>query len=62
MARKYSHLTYEQRCQIYALKERGDSVTAIAQALGVHYSTIFRELNRNKGERGYRYKQAQEKA
>lgn len=62
MARSYKHLTYEQRCQIYALKGRGDSVTEIARALGVSHSTISRELKRNSGRRGYRYKQAQEKA
>jgi IS30 family transposase len=58
----YSHLTYEQRCQIYALKQRGDSSAAIAKELGVDRSTIGRELERNSGQKGYRYKQAQEKS
>ena len=62
MANHHHHLTYEQRCQIYALKERGDAQSAIARQLKVHRSTICRELKRNKGERGYRVKQAQEKA
>ena len=62
MTRSYKQLTYEQRCQIYALNKRGDSQRSIARALGVHQSTISRELERNSGERGYRFKQAQEKA
>ena len=62
MTSKYHHLTYEQRCQIYALKKRGDTQSAIARELKVHRSTISRELKRNKGEKGYRIKQAQEKA
>ena len=55
----YRHLSYEQRCQIYALKKSGESQSSISQQLGVHKSTISRELKRNKGKRGYRYKQAQ---
>jgi IS30 family transposase len=30
--------------------------------LGVHRSTLYRELNRNTGQKGYRYQQAQERA
>jgi IS30 family transposase len=55
----YHHLTYEDRCQIYALKKIGTSNSAVAKQLGVNPSTIGRELNRNKGKRGYRYRQAQ---
>lgn len=62
MIRQYQQLTYEQRCQIYALKKTGLSQRAIAEAIGVNQSTISRELSRNSGGRGYRYKQAQEKA
>jgi IS30 family transposase len=57
----YSRLTYEQRCQIYALKKRGNSHRAIARDLGVAPSTIDREVKRNRGEKGYRYKQAHER-
>ena len=56
------HLTYEERCQIYALKKSGLSAGAIAVQLKRHRSTIYRELKRNRGGRGYRYKQAQGKA
>lgn len=62
MPKSYSHLTYEQRCQIYTLKKRGDSPATIAIELEVHRSTIIRELERNSGQRGYRYKQAQEES
>lgn len=62
MPKGYHHLTYDQRCQIYTLKERGDTFSAIAKAVGVHRSSISRELKRNTGQRGYRYKQAHGKA
>ena len=57
--RNYHHLTYSDRCQIYALKQRGLSQSCIADALGVHRSTISRELRRNSGFRGYLFNQAQ---
>lgn len=60
--RTYQQLTSEQRYQIYALKKIGHSRTEIAKELEVHKSTIGRELRRNRGERGYRPKQANEKA
>lgn len=62
MTKQYQQLTYEQRCQIYALKKRGDSQREMAELLGVNQSTISRELARNCGKRGYRHKQAQAKA
>ena len=58
----YHHLTYDQRCQIYTLKNRGDSCASISRALHVDPSTICRELRRNRGLKGYRYEQAHEKA
>ena len=57
--RTYAQLTQEQRYQIYALKKTGHSQTEIAAVLGVHKSTVSRELNRNRGGRGYRPQQAQ---
>ena len=62
MSKDYQHLTSYQRCQIYTLKKRGDSPSTIANELGIHRSTIYRELSRNIGLRGYRFKQANEKA
>ena len=62
MLKGYRHLTYDKRCQIYALLKSGHPKTEIAELLGVHRSTIARELKRNRGRRGYRCLQAQEKA
>jgi IS30 family transposase len=55
----YKQLTYEQRCQIYALSKTGMSQNKIAKQLNVSQSTISREFFRNTGKRGYRFKQAQ---
>jgi IS30 family transposase len=40
----------------------GHNHTEIAECLGVHKSTISRELHRNRGKRGYRPRQAHQKA
>ena len=58
----YSQLTSEQRYQIYALLKKAHTLTDIAQVIGVHKSTISRELKRNTGGRGYRPIQAHNKA
>src|SRR3990170_2859184 len=55
----YTQLTQEQRYQVYALLKMGHNQTAIATVVGVHKSTISRELRRNRGRRGYWPKQAQ---
>ena len=62
MPEGYLHLTCEQRCQIYALLQSGHSQAHIARKIGVDRSTISRELVRNAGVRGYRFKQAHQKA
>lgn len=60
MANKgYSHLTYETRCQIHTLKKSGMASSSIAMEVGVNKSTITREIQRNSGDGGYRFKQAQ---
>jgi IS30 family transposase len=59
---KYRRITYEDRCQIYALSKRGASQEGIAGVLGVSQSTVSREMCRNRGRRGYRFKQAEAKA
>ncbi len=56
--KKGSHLTYEERCQIYALLKSGKSIRGIGKLLGRSHSTIIREVKRNSGGRGYRYLQA----
>lgn len=44
---KYRQLTYEQRYQIEALKKEGLSDQVIAENLGVHRTTVWREVKRN---------------
>jgi IS30 family transposase len=56
--RTYKQLTQEQRYQIYALLKAGHYQTEIAHFIGVHKSTVSRELRRNCGQKGYRPKQA----
>lgn len=58
----YTQLTEGQRYQIYSLKDIGLTQTKIAAKINVHPSTISRELRRNRGQRGYRPKQANEMA
>ncbi len=60
--RTYKQLTQSERYQIYALKRNGHSQQEIADTIGVHKSTISRELHRNRGQRGYRPQQAHCKA
>jgi IS30 family transposase len=55
----YTHLTREERYQIYALKKAGHKPSELADVLERNRSTISRELARNCGGRGYRPKQAQ---
>lgn len=62
MPNGYHHLTHDQRCQIYTLKKSGKTQEEIAQELKVSQSAISRELARNRGKKGYRYKQAHKKA
>jgi len=62
MMSNYQQLTYEQRCQISALNKIGSSQREMANCIGVSQSTVSRELTRNTGKRGYRHKQAQDRA
>ncbi len=59
---EYHHLTSSERSQIYALLSIGCTQKQIASQLNKSRSTISREISRNSGDRGYRPKQAQEKA
>jgi IS30 family transposase len=56
------HLSYEERCQIHAHLQNGLSQRQIAVLLIRDQSVISREISRNSSKRGYRFKQAQEKA
>ncbi|PLB85218.1 hypothetical protein C0T31_12090 [Dysgonamonadaceae bacterium] len=52
LMKKYKQLTSEQRYAIYlGLKEEA-SKKDIASQIGVHVSTLYRELERNKNKRG----------
>jgi IS30 family transposase len=62
MPEGYHHVTRDIRSQIYALKATGSSLRNIAKVVNRHASTISREIKRNTGGRGYRYKQADAKA
>jgi IS30 family transposase len=53
------HFTFEERRFLYRLRKKGKSNTEIAELMGRDRSTIYRELSRNTGQRGYRPKQAQ---
>lgn len=55
----YCRVTWEDRIKIKVLLQQGKSKSEIAGMLGKHKSTIGREIKRNTGGRGYRYKQAQ---
>jgi transposase, IS30 family len=57
------HLTQDQRCQIYTLMQSGSlPQEEIAKIVGASQATVSREITRNSGQRGYRYKQAHEKS
>jgi transposase, IS30 family len=60
--KKKSHLTAEERCIISALHRNEIGNNEIARQLNRDKGTISREINRNRGLRGYRTKQAQTKA
>jgi len=62
MPKGYQHVTRDIRSQIYALKATGSSLRTIAKIVGRDVSTLSREISRNTGARGYRYKQADKKA
>ena len=49
----YHHLQYEDRVKIKILIEKAVSQSEIAKLLSFDRSTISREIERNKGERGY---------
>ncbi len=44
----YMQLTYDERVTLSALKLQGLSIRTIADILGRHFSTLYRELERNR--------------
>ena len=43
---KFSHLTYTNRIKIEKMNNEGYGIQAIADAIHVHYTTVYRELKR----------------
>ena len=60
MSKRYTQLTEAERYHIYTMKKQGYTDTVIAQGMGRDRTTIWRELQRNTGQRGYRHQQAQQ--
>ena len=58
----YAHLAREERYYICQAVKSGTSLRAIAKAIGRSVSTVSRELARNTGARGYRYRQAHKRS
>ena len=54
----YTHLSSEERYYIEIELKNGTSQSDIAKKLGRSQPTVSREVNRNKGQRGYRHQQA----
>lgn len=50
----FSHLTYEDRCNIESELNNGTSINQIAQLLNKHHSTILREIKNNKSFREHK--------
>jgi len=55
-------MTLEERRLLYNMRQAGDKASVICKRLGRPPCTISREVQRNSGKRGYRYKQAHAKA
>ncbi|MFT5084022.1 MAG: IS30 family transposase [Lentisphaeria bacterium] len=62
MTAKYTQLTAEERYHIYTMRKQSISLREIAKGMGRVHTSLSREIRRNKGENGYRYKQARRKA
>ena len=49
----YTQLSMKERCHLQCLYDMGQSIKEIAERLGRHRSTLYRELNRNSDAEGY---------
>lgn len=54
MPKGFKHLSVESRIELYERLAKGESIIEIANKLGYHKSTIYRELERNSSKYGYR--------
>lgn len=62
MKKHYTQLTEEERYHIYTMIKQDISLRQIAAGMGRSHTSLSREIRRNKGGNGYRYKQAHRKA
>lgn len=62
MSEKYTHLCAEHRKTIYNMNQAKFTQAQIGEAIGFSQATVSKELRRNRGQRGYRPKQAEDKA
>ena len=60
--KQYTQLTEVERSQIYILRKEGLNGTQIAKRIKRNPSSVNRELQRNRGNSGYRPKQAHKRA
>jgi len=58
----YQQLTREQRHTIQTMRQAGSNRSVIAKAIGVHASTVGRELKRNGSAKGYQWRRAQRRS
>ena len=54
MGKHYQHLQAKDRIAIYEWLYKGFSIREIAKKVGCHYTTTYRESNRNSCHFGYR--------
>lgn len=54
MGKHYRHLSVQDRIKLYELLFEGQALADIADHLGFHKATIYRELERNSNQHGYR--------
>lgn len=53
MKRPYKKITWEDRLRIEKMLKEGTSVARIAETIGTHRHSIYREKNRGIGEDGF---------
>ena len=58
MSKKYHRLCAPDRKVIYNMNKAGFGQAEIGRSIGFSQSTVSKELSRNRGQRGYRHKQA----
>lgn len=59
MKQRYTQLTQEERYHLSTMKKQSLSLREIGKGMGRSHTTLSRELQRNTGQKGYRYHQAQ---